>query len=163
MREWSQCASGQRGERSDGDIVTTCEDMIPVLVTLLLASGPVLNTGLDGEYHVCSEEDGERIEIRRITDTNPCIVCTCTGGRVVCENKLPSCPDTRYNNTIYYIYYISGHTDNTVSGHSDNTVSSPGAAPTSSPGCRASVVSIAWAARSMARGWSPGRGGSSIY
>ena len=69
--------------------------MIPVLVTILALAQGLAATGLNGEYHVCHKADGARIEIRHITDTNPCIVCTCTGGRVVCENKLPSCPSTR--------------------------------------------------------------------
>ena len=69
------------------------------LLARLLAAAWVLGPGLAqlaGEYHVCGGgEEGRGVEVPGITTADPCILCTCSRGRVVCQNKRRLCPSVK--------------------------------------------------------------------
>ena len=68
---------------------------ITVIVVVTLVS--TARGQLDGEYHRCSGRDGDNVEVPvPVPDhLESCIVCTCIGGRVTCQNKWRSCPSVR--------------------------------------------------------------------
>ena len=69
-----------------------------ILAALLLYSPVIVFSQVPhGEYHRCSGAEGSLVTVPGITDPvhYPCIVCTCTRGRVTCQNKKRECPSTR--------------------------------------------------------------------
>ena len=59
-------------------------------LTLLLCCSSAL-AQLAGEYHRCHQRDGEAVEVAGITNFDPCISCSCVGGRTKCQNRRRHC------------------------------------------------------------------------
>ena len=64
------------------------------ILTLLYCLVTLAHCQLDGEYHRCNKADGDNVHVPGIT-VDPCIICICVRGRVVCENKKRMCPSVR--------------------------------------------------------------------
>ena len=65
--------------------------MLSLTLLLLLLSSSAL-AQLAGEYHKCDQTDGETVEVAGITNFDPCISCSCVGGRTKCQNRRRDCP-----------------------------------------------------------------------